>query len=127
MSDKTTEIYEKFAEKALGYLESTEAFLKDQLPDYFQQVVTYHAVEAWVYVGLGVICWIIACASFFRLRKENAKESRQQEEIIQTICGILMVLPMIIGLFLVTCNLPTAIKATIAPKVFIVDYLRGEE
>lgn len=121
MSKKTTEIYEKFAEKALTYLNSTEAFLKEQLPDYFQQIVSYYAVENWVYFGV----WILIATAFAGLAFVCVREVKKDDDYIGGV-----ILFTLVSLVLFVCSLDSfssALKATIAPKVFIVDYLRGKE
>lgn len=118
------EIYEKFAHKALTYIENTEVFLKEQIPDFFQQVVTYHATVSWVGFGLattgcGLCVWI-----FFK------GKNYKREDYLDERGFIAMLISCIVSAVLVcvaTDNFSTALKATIAPKVFIVDYLRGKE
>lgn len=121
------EVFEKFANKALTYLENTEAFLKDQIPDYFQQVVSYYAIQSWIYVALSVS--LIFC-SFYILRIGHANAKKKDSEfnpesfMPHFIAGAFL---FILSFVAFTDFFPTALKATIAPKVFVVDYLRGKE
>jgi hypothetical protein len=118
------DVYEKFADKALQYLEGTEAFLKDQLPDYFQQVVKYHAIENWIYVGIGLLgAWIATSLARRGFRMAEADSCNESFLLPLTAAGFVGIFSFV----LIVKSLPTALKATIAPKVFIVDYLRGKE
>lgn len=119
------EVYEKFATKALTYLESTEAFLKDQLPDYFQQVVKYYAIQSWVFVALSVIFIVISLRAMKWGMKNYKEDEYKPEEYMPLFLGGAAVI--IISACVIINNVQTGLKATIAPKVFIVDYLRGKE
>lgn len=119
--------YEKFAEKALTYLEGTEAFLKEQLPDYFQQVVTYYAVEAWIVTAVGIGLFIIAIICGRTCYKEGSKGVCDMDDSKFILSMIVGLFTLVFGIGLAASKFPTALKATIAPKVFIVDYLRGKE
>lgn len=118
------EIYGKFTEKALVYLENTEAFLKDQVPDYFQQVVKFYAIHSWVFsivflIGLAFFCFV------FYKGIHHKKESHMDDTgFIMCFSGA--VFGMIMAIFLMV-YINKGIKATYAPKVFIVDYLKGNE
>jgi hypothetical protein len=119
------ETWDKFANKALQYLEGTEAFLKEQLPDYFQQVVTYHAISSYVWTGISIVVLIIS-GHFFKkglLLKDKYGDVRESGLALCVGSGVFF------AIFAISfcCSLETALKATLAPKVFIVDYLRGKE
>jgi hypothetical protein len=118
------DIYEKFADKALQYLNGTEAFLKEQLPDYFQQVVKYHAVEGWIYVGIGVLVTLAAIYFTKRVLIMGAADKYNESYVALFIIGAVVA---VFSFGITIKNFTTALKATIAPKVFIIDYLRGKE
>lgn len=120
METKSSDVYEQFAQKALTYLNSTEAFLKEQLPDYFQQVVTYYAIQSWAYF----IIFLAATASMIVFAYRAWRNKDSYDPVFNAIIVLIIAaLPMGAMFF----NLNKALKATFAPKVFIVDYLRGKE
>jgi hypothetical protein len=117
------EVYEKFATKALAYIENTESFLKEQIPDYFQQLVTYYAIQSTVYAVLS-FAGLCVCAFFFHRYSTMKEKNYYSDEkfvgcLFSSVFGVLFAI-------LVICNTSTALKAIYAPKVFIVDHLRGK-
>ncbi len=123
------EVFEKFAYKALQYLDGTEAFLKEQLPDYFQQIVTYYAIQSYVFLFLSFISLAISLIIISKSLKVKEKSCWGEMAIPErhVVCIIIFSTIGIIATIVSIEQTKTALKATIAPKVFIVDYLRGKE
>lgn len=113
------EVYEKFASKALAYLENTEVFLKEQVPDYFRQLLTYYTIQYWV--GFVVIFIFTVAAALF------AYKQVKKEEYDKGFAAVLAVLLLLLPSGFTVITFSKALKVTLAPKVFIVDYLRGKE
>jgi len=115
------QVLDKFMSKAIEYLEQTEVFLKDQVPDFFTQVVQYHLAISlfWVVLSLAIIA--ISSAQLLRIRKMDDLE--EWDVGIAVVSGFLIVMFFMVF----SANISTTIKASVAPKVFIVDYLRGDE
>lgn len=123
------DVYEKFATKALTYLDGTEAFLKEQLPDYFQQVVTFYAIQSWVFLALSVLmlCGSAVCGwQMVKSFKRSSDYEHDEPYIYMPLMAAAIILLVFGGAGTVK-NTKSALKATYAPKVFIVDYLRGKE
>lgn len=123
------DVYEQFAAKALSYLNSTEAFLKEQLPDYFQQILKYEFSWAIISIVVSVIFICLGVAIVKKALPMKEKNYRGDMSLTETGGLLLAVGVVLIGAFSIIgiCHTRIATKIYLAPKVFIVDYLRGKE
>ena len=122
MEKITENVTDKLTTKLLGYLDNTEIFLKEEVPDYLDQVLQWMFWESVLasILGLGLLV-----ASYFLMRAANneCKKSDQNEGII--IGGFVGgVFALLFGIMLFACNITTVVKVKVAPKVVLVDYLR---
>ena len=118
------ELFGKVGTKALEYLNSAEMFAKTEVPEYLKEVIKYYSYSAYISIGFSVL--LLGLGVFFSwLFSKILKEDDKND-------GLVPLLFLIIGLFisaptLFFKNIDTAIKTTVAPRVFLVDYFRGKE
>jgi hypothetical protein len=117
LAEKGMEGLTKLAEKLLEYLNRTEAFMSEQVPDVIQQFLQWKMVEAGVYVAVGLLLIALALRLW---RRWNW---------IWVSADAIPFLPPMIGLigggFLVLSNGLTMLQIWIAPKVFLIELVKG--
>ena len=121
----TEEIFQKIAEKALGYLESAELFAKTELPLYLQEVIKYNIVVHWCYVIFLIGILFIMTYLFYKW----IIEYKHHEDFLSGLVPLTIFYLALSGwlLSLTSDNFKPALKATISPRVYLVDYFRGKE
>lgn len=111
--------FQDLAKKLLEYLSSTEVFLKEQTPDFVNQLIAY---ETWA-AGMGLIIPSAILAFLFCLSMGAfycaLKDRRHSDE--PTTVGIWCLALCLIPAFWLTCNYAQYKKLQIAPKVFLLE------
>jgi hypothetical protein len=123
----------ELANKGLSWLNSAEAFTKEQLPDFAEQVITYQIFSQAALVIAGVVTLGIATRCVFNIlgelnkpawnkygRNEFKKEECGSENVIATNVIICVITGVISLPFL--SNTLDLIKAAVAPKVYLLEY-----
>ena len=110
------EVTNKFMEKMLAYVNKGEVFLEGQVPKYIDELLTYNMYQSllWVFICLCILAGV--CFICKKLWEEGG------EAIL-----ILVLVAFFFGLTTTVAmvdNLSTAIKIKVAPRVYIIDYLR---
>ena len=132
MNDTKQEDIKTNADRILGLLcdsiEAVRDFSIEQVPDTVRQLVAYKRVEltVWMLVGFGWGIFSIAavCASVHYSRSFSAAASGV-DFVIAFISGVLGVLSFIISVITLGDTVSEWLKLLLAPKVFILEYLRG--
>jgi hypothetical protein len=100
---------------ALGVLveliKSTKDFVGDQAPRVAQEV------EWAIFLGIVLFCLLAALKACIKVMKED---SDFVPPFVFTIIGLVIVAPLFV------CCLDNAVKAKVAPRVVILDYLEGK-
>jgi len=139
----------EIANKGLAWLNSAEAFTKEQLPDFAEQVITYEVVANTVAVTAGIICTGIAFKCLLNVLAESKKpeykragtryydrnleahvnvpeDAPKREEcqdevrcVVNTTTAIVLSLA---GVIMILANTSDLIKAAVAPKVYLLEY-----
>ena len=119
-------------QKALDYINSTEAFLKEQVPDFVVQYLTWCSYECIFYIVLFSIFFAVPFVAFLIINHKISDKDFDYEGP-STSRGILWLLSLIVTIImgLVACiNIPinsyTLLKITKAPKVFLVERLADQ-
>lgn len=115
----TKELIAQFTGKLLQYAESAEMFAKTEVPKYITELLQYKLVEGGLMLVILIILLILSVVFALKAFKSNSIEV----QIFVT--GILGMT----ALFLLFGTLDSAsrvIKISVAPRVFIVDYLRSK-
>ena len=122
MSKTNEEILNTFANKMLGVVEGIEAFGNEQIPEYIDQVLMYNF---WVSSGL-LALWCSFGSAFMYIGYKLWL--RYQEEGDGDDLGFMCVF-LCIGFLAIAISIsetaPDMLKISLAPKVYIVDYLRA--
>jgi hypothetical protein len=114
--------------EAIDWLQQTggkiQDFAAEQAPLYCREVVAWEFWNATVYLSIGIIVFFTCCIGLFLARKE-IKKSWDECDPGWPGCAALMALAAIGGLAMFADNIGTAIKAAVAPRLVIVEHLRG--
>lgn len=117
-------------QKALEYVNSTESFLKDQIPDFINQYLTWCAFECIFYIVLFAILFLIPFITFLITQTKIAKTDFDYFGGPVTWKGVVwcasLVLSIMIGIIAaigIPQNAYTLLKINKAPKVFLMENL----
>lgn len=110
------EIVNKFMEKMLSYVNNLEQFASGEVPRYIQELLTYEMYKS--------IAWILVLLLPLMLAAVIIKIAIKEKEGIGGL-SFLTTLFLIVSFF-VGVNTKNIIKIKVAPRLYIVDYLRGK-
>jgi uncharacterized membrane protein len=123
---------EDIIKKTLEYLNSTEAFIQAQLPDYINQYMTWAVIDCWFYIFLFSILFLVPFITFIKVRtKISGKDfdyfgdptnSKSWVWLISMVMSIIFGFAVIIIIPVTVNNL---LKIHFAPKVYLVEKLSG--
>jgi cytochrome c biogenesis protein CcdA len=121
------EILKQFTEKLIGYVNSAEILLKKNVPDYIDQLLKYEMLHHIIIllIGFAILFLWFGIARFIYVK--FIKEHGNSENLV-ILAGVstIFLLVWIIWFFASgTSHINSIIKINVAPKVFIIDYLRG--
>ena len=119
----TTETIAQTANEVLRNLidaaASTGDFLKEQIPDVIQQLLTYNLVYSLVMLGVWAFLLTVGNYALYRLGKWMV-ETRNEEGLILPIFG--GIFNSAFGVFCLFDNANTALKIWLAPKIYLLEY-----
>ena len=110
---------EKLVEKALLYLQNTEDFLVEQIPDYMEQVLEYNLYSGVIYLSLGTFLLLSITVSIFIVYKEDKKPS---SDFLFGAGVIYTIFATVTGILCFALNFSNTLKIFLAPKMFLVEY-----
>tara|TARA_R110000850_G_scaffold268120_1_gene399380 strand:- start:157 stop:561 length:405 start_codon:yes stop_codon:yes gene_type:complete len=130
-------IADQLMEKALTYLSSAEAFVGENVPKFIEELLSFKIFEHLVGYFDHVIPWgifgiaILMLARYLFKMAVSDRNFCKEEEIVDTkalICFItcLLLVPTFIAISH-TNHLVQAYKAYKAPRVYLVDYFKGQK
>ncbi len=126
------EVLNTFANKMLTAVEGIEAFGKEQIPDYIEQVLMYNFWEstiiATVLASLILVFLVVFILGILKSNKTGWGVECPSPSAFTVIgSGFILIFLIPIGLADgIVPNAKEALKIHLAPKVYIVDYLRKE-
>lgn len=124
----------ELANKGLSWLNSAEAFTKEQIPDFVEQVVKLKIVHEGILVGLGVTLLLISTPLFITFFKEFRRKDAPYynsdrkpnvdyfRESVAVPCILLGTISAFLGLCVTVINLFNLVKVLVAPKVYLLEY-----
>lgn len=110
---------EEILKKLLEYAESTASFIGEELPEIFRQVVSYGMLRSFIFClpMLGMIIFGVAGVKVI-----GDEEDTGEFNNFLFLAAIFLVIGGGIGLYYGVVDI---LKALMAPKLYILDYLRG--
>jgi hypothetical protein len=113
-------------QKILEYVNTTELFLKDQLPDFINQYLTWCYYESlfWLLFHLSVLI-ILTVAAIKLYYKDWFEDEPTPRAIAFFSSAIVAVIFLFVNMFTVPDHTLKLIKISKAPKVFLVEKLAG--
>lgn len=115
--------------KALEYINSTEVFLRDQLPDFIQQYLTWCLAESIFYIVISLIPVIVCGISLLFISKKYGNKidydayNTNSVIISHLVNCIMLVVFLIVSCVVIPINSKNILKIKVAPKVFLVEKL----
>jgi hypothetical protein len=111
----------------LGMLTDTKAFVLAQAPDIFQQAIRWQIAQTILsLVGLTVFTilffWLVRRLSTVLADQEACRQNKEVPWLVAMLaCGVITII-LLIG----SCiDVFTSVKAIVAPKLFLLDYVKG--
>ena len=112
--------------EAIDWLQASASqiqnFAAEQAPLYCREIVGWTFWEAIVWIGAGVMIGIVS-AALLKWGASLFKEDPWCEKSCFPIIGGFVT--GITAVMMITSNLPSAIKATVAPRLVIIEHLQG--
>ncbi len=104
--------------KAMGYLEATEGFVQEQAPLVVQEVIIFGRWEHSIQLVLASMMLVIGVILIIR----KAKDCFMAEPTRHDLAMLAYVAVALMGV--ATLNLKTTIQVWVAPRLYIIDYLK---
>jgi len=131
------ELVDKFMAKALKYLESAEAFTTKEVPQYVQELMQFkfveHMIEGVTDILIVTMIFGIALSALLGVGVAAFIDDHYSEDLkIQIKCGV-AVFFVAITVFIIATTVGNssdfiqAYKAKNAPRVYLIDYIRGQK
>lgn len=113
------EILNKFLEKALQYLNSIESFTGKNVPLFLEEVVKY---TIFYNSFIAFVCLLLVVTALIFINFARKKMEDDEGWMLATvITSIFAILPM----FKIIESVNLIIKAWVAPRLFLVEYLKN--
>lgn len=112
--------------EALGWLQKTGGQIQDlateQAPLYCREVVAWEFWSSTFWASLAVVMLIAAAILLNWGRRVFIKDPWCDDSFVPIVGGMTLA---VVSLIMIGVNAPNAIKATVAPRMVIVEHLRG--
>ena len=119
------EILKQFTTRLIHYADSAEIFLKGNVPDYIEQLLKYEMITNIRELILGFTLLILALILTYTLYKKVDHSSCKRAPIIGSF-SVFMVMWVLWFFTSGMHNINTITKINVAPKVYVIDYLRNK-
>ncbi len=116
------EMMESYAEKLLAALESGANWLEGEIPLLAQEVLTYYTWESIALIAAGLA---LAVACFWLARRAVNYEAKDRWDDWVLAWGGGSAIAGIMSLVFLLVGVPQFLKVTVAPRLFLIEWLRG--
>jgi uncharacterized membrane protein YhdT len=115
-------VKEEISQKLLEYLQNTEEFVLDQVPEVIQQVLKYEKISSYLSAGLMILLLSIAiCIGFYFWRHPTLDKYGSREFLSFMPIVSCIAIPI---LFVQLCySVDKLVKIYIAPKYFLISLI----
>lgn len=123
------EIVDKLMEKALTYLSSAEAFIGENVPKFIEELLSFKIFEHGYGVFIGLLGLTACLVGLFLLKKVWTNPDYCTDTVVffSFFGGGLILITTIFSCSAINENLVKAYKAYKAPRVYLVDYFKGQK
>ena len=121
------ELLKQFTARLIHYVDSAEMFLKGNVPDYIEQLLKYEMYHQISILTIGfVMLALLGIVILFLYRKVylNGKTSEDADVSFWFLSVMLFFLWIVWFATQGLCSINRIVKINVAPKVYIVEYLR---
>jgi len=116
---------ELITEKLIKYLETTETFVAEHAPDYIQQLLEYEFLSSILCLtGIAALAIVVILWGRSMHSRDSEGVNISEGEVIPFFFTVMII--VIVGIMTGVNSVDTLVKIKVAPKVFIMDKLRGE-
>lgn len=120
---ESKDLTHKFMEKALVYLESSEAFLKDNVPSYIEEVLSFKMITE-LMDCLWCIPLFLLTLAFYKLARQAYVKVKTLEDIDVIAYSLFGITSISIGFLTFLTSLQDVIQVYVAPKMYLIEYFR---
>lgn len=125
--EKSAEIINKFGQKALEYVQKTEDFMLDQAPEVFEEIIYFNMVKHSLF---SIISLVIIAIAIYVIHKiwtggkiyEFGIVNDKDKGFVSIFITLIVLVPSS-ALFFV--QVTSALKAWLAPRLYIIEYLKN--
>jgi len=114
MTNKFENIGVKAIEEIISWVKKAGDILEEQAPLLVHEVLEYEILTSWIWITIAVIILLIAILLLWLVIKDN-------DEGIGTTITIVLIVP---SLCTIGMQINDIIMATVAPRVYMIEYLK---
>lgn len=115
------EVVDKFLQKGLKYLESAESFAGKEVPAFLDEVLRFNVYAESVSALWSLPLFVVAF-TIYRMCRSQLEKDGMDGEVFN---GFLFCLAFALsGLFVLVNNLLDVVKIIVAPKMYLLEYLK---
>ena len=118
LADNLTEI----TELAKSGVIQAVAFMKAQMPELVEQIFSYYTTIN--VIGI-VVSLVGIIASIFGLKEASKRYKKNSCSDSASVIGTVSVCVIIAAIVVIICNSISLIQISIAPKLFLIEYIKG--
>ena len=123
MKDEIVKQLEGVLPKVLKFVESSAEFVVDQVPLLVSEILNYNLVREGALSLLGLTFLVIGLWSCKEMRREYAKDEPLGDKVV--VLSIVSLAGIILGCIIFCSHILGAAKVLLAPRLYVIDYLRG--
>lgn len=123
MRNDTTERLDQLLDFVAQAASGTKDFVIEQAPMVAREIVAYTFWTSAIAVGFGLLCLVVACAmARWTYRSFNDSTTNDGREAIGLVLAIFATAS---ALVMIGANVGPLIKSATAPRLVVIDYVRG--
>lgn len=115
------ETVKKLVDGLILAIQGTVNFVNVQLPDVVKQLLAYNAAMDWMWIIVGAVFMILATVMIIFSVKCYKNDN---DNPICLVFGFIAFICLLIGIPMLLCNIPDLLKIYLAPKLYLLDYLK---
>ena len=123
MKDEIVKQLDGVLPKVLKFVERSAEFVGDQAPLLVSEILNYNLVRGGAISLFGLTFLVIGLLAYKEMRREYAKSDPIGDKVVML--SIVSVGGIILGTIVFCSNILNVAKVLLAPRLYVIDYLRG--
>lgn len=114
------DVLNQFVTEMLTILQDAKAFAAAELPELFKEIVAYGVWSNGIYIAIGVVLLITGVICTRKALKLKSHDEMDE----QMAFAITALVSLVIGIVSVAANISSFIQATVAPRLYLIEYFK---